>query len=175
MVAAAPADEDVAGWLICDHAFQRHYPFGMSKAVPGAGVAPICGRATSGADRTLEELAGRAGSIRVVWRPRSPRSTRAPPSARIRSSAAGRSAFNRGSGDPRAHAEPVAGPDREGPFYAIKVLPGSFGTFAGLKADASSRVLTPTAADPGLYVAGSDQANVMGGHYPPAASTSARP
>jgi hypothetical protein len=33
------------------------------------------------------------------------------------------------------------------PFYAIKVLPGSFGTFAGLKTDAHSRVLN-TAGDP---------------------------
>ena len=39
--------------------------------------------------------------------------------------------------------------------------------FAGLKADASSRVLTADGQPvPGLYVAGSDQANVMGGHYP---------
>jgi succinate dehydrogenase/fumarate reductase flavoprotein subunit len=47
------------------------------------------------------------------------------------------------------------------------VLPGSFGTFAGLKADAYSRVLTGERKPvPGLYVAGSDQASVMGGHYP---------
>jgi predicted oxidoreductase len=58
-------------------------------------------------------------------------------------------------------------PIEKGPFYAIKVLPGSFGTFAGLKADPLSRVLTADGQPiRGLYVAGSDQANVMGGHYP---------
>ena len=47
------------------------------------------------------------------------------------------------------------------------MLPGSFGTFAGLATDAHARVL---AADGkpivGLYAAGNDQASVMGGHYP---------
>jgi succinate dehydrogenase/fumarate reductase flavoprotein subunit len=58
-------------------------------------------------------------------------------------------------------------PSGKAPFYAINVLPGSFGTFAGLKADAHSRVLNAAGEPiPGLYVAGSDQANVMGGHYP---------
>src|SRR4029077_13880170 len=62
---------------------------------------------------------------------------------------------------------PSLAPLEKGPFYAIKVLPGSFGTFAGLKADARSRGLNAAGEPiPGLYVAGSDQANVMGGHYP---------
>jgi succinate dehydrogenase/fumarate reductase flavoprotein subunit len=46
-----------------------------------------------------------------------------------------------------------------GPFFAVKVVPGSFGTFAGLKTDGTARVL-------GLYAAGTDMASVMGGHYP---------
>ena len=56
----------------------------------------------------------------------------------------------------------------------MKVLPGSFGTFAGLKTDAHARVLdgrgSPIA---GLYAAGNDMASVMGGNYPAAASSSA--
>ena len=79
----------------------------------------------------------------------------------------GRSAFNRGSGDPEHRPNPSLAPVEKGPFYAIKVLPGSFGTFAGLKADPTARALDRD-GEPirGLYVAGSDQANVMGGHYP---------
>ena len=48
------------------------------------------------------------------------------------------------------------------------MLPGSFGTFAGLKTDASARVSAPPRArrSTGLYAAGCDQASVMGGHYP---------
>ena len=79
----------------------------------------------------------------------------------------GTSAFNRGSGDPEHEPNPSLAPIEKGPFYAIKVLPGSFGTFAGLKADPTSRALNQD-GEPitGLYVVGSDQANVMGGHYP---------
>ena len=54
---------------------------------------------------------------------------------------------------------------RRGP-YAIKLLPGSFGTFAGLKTDPMSRVPNSDGKPiAGLYAAGSDQANVMGVHY----------
>jgi predicted oxidoreductase len=58
-------------------------------------------------------------------------------------------------------------PIEQGPFYAVKVLPGSFGTFAGLRTDARARVLdaggTPIA---GLYAVGTDMASVLGGCYP---------
>jgi predicted oxidoreductase len=47
------------------------------------------------------------------------------------------------------------------------VLPGSFGTFAGLETDPQARVLNARGDPiPGLYAAGSDQANVLGGYYP---------
>jgi predicted oxidoreductase len=58
-------------------------------------------------------------------------------------------------------------PIEQGPFFAVKVMPGSFGTFAGLKVDASARVLDAGGAPiPGLYAVGTDMASVMGGHYP---------
>ena len=34
-----PDGEEVTAWLICDHAFQRRYPFGMSKPFPDSGMA----------------------------------------------------------------------------------------------------------------------------------------
>ena len=34
MIDAAPEGEPVQAWLICDHAFQRRYPFGMAKPFP---------------------------------------------------------------------------------------------------------------------------------------------
>jgi predicted oxidoreductase len=55
----------------------------------------------------------------------------------------------------------------ESAFYAVKVVPGSFGTFAGLKTDESARVLDAAGTPiPGLYAVGTDMASVMGGHYP---------
>ncbi len=54
----------------------------------------------------------------------------------------GTTPFTIGSGD---YANPwpnaALAPLQKGPFYAVKVLPGSFGTFAGLVTDAESRVL----------------------------------
>jgi predicted oxidoreductase len=79
----------------------------------------------------------------------------------------GETPFNRSGGDPAVGPNPSLAPLEKGPFYAVKVVPGSFGTFAGLAVDERARVLdardTPV---PGLYAVGTDQANVMGGHYP---------
>jgi predicted oxidoreductase len=47
------------------------------------------------------------------------------------------------------------------------VVPGSLGTFAGLKTDARARVLDGAGVPvPGLYAAGTDMASIMGGSYP---------
>jgi predicted oxidoreductase len=79
----------------------------------------------------------------------------------------GSTPFNRGSGDSEHRPNPSLAPIEKAPFYAIKILPGSFGTFAGIRTDARSRVLDAAGEPvPGLWVAGSDQVNVMGGHYP---------
>ena len=166
MVAAAPEDEEVAAWLVCDHAFQRRYPFGMSKPFP----IPVWPYVRSGylkRGRTLGELAKKCGidpgglASTVAEFNKYAADGRDPEFGR------GTSAFNRGSGDPDHGPNPSLAPVEKGPFYAIKVLPGSFGTFAGLKTDAKSRVVDND-GEPisGLYAAGSDQANVMGGHYP---------
>jgi succinate dehydrogenase/fumarate reductase flavoprotein subunit len=166
MIKAAPEGEEVASWLICDHAFQRRYPFGMSKPFPVPvwpyvrsgylkrgdsleALAKVCGIDPEGLRQTVEDFNkyARVGEDREFGR--------------------GTTAFNRGSGDPEHGPNPSLAPIEKAPFYAIKVVPGSFGTFAGLKADARSRVLNVDGEPiPGLYVAGSDQANVMGGHYP---------
>ncbi|CAM3310124.1 FAD-binding protein [Mycolicibacterium frederiksbergense] len=80
----------------------------------------------------------------------------------------GETPFNRGSGDPdNPFPNPSLAPLARGPFYAVKVVPGSFGTFAGVVTRASARVLNDADVPiPGLYAVGSDQASVMGGHYP---------
>jgi succinate dehydrogenase/fumarate reductase flavoprotein subunit len=166
VVTTVPDGQEVAAWLICDSAFQRRYPFGMSKPFP----IPVWPYVRSGylkTGRTLEDLARTcgidpAGLKRTVARfNRHAREGEDPDFGR------GTTPFNRGSGDPDHQPNPSLGPIEHGPFYAIKVLPGSFGTFAGLKTDRNSRVLD-TDGEPidGLYAAGSDQANVMGGYYP---------
>jgi succinate dehydrogenase/fumarate reductase flavoprotein subunit len=166
MIASAAPDDEVAAWLICDHAFQRRYPFGMSKPFP-VPVWPYLRSGYLTRGRTLEELAQKCGIDPAGLTATVASFNTGAAVGEDREFGRGTSAFNRGSGDPHHEPNPSLAPIEKGPFYAIKVLPGSFGTFAGLKTDACSRVLTGDGEPiPGLYAAGSDQANVMGGHYP---------
>ena len=166
MIEAIPPDRELVSWLICDRAFQRRYPFGMSKPFP----IPVWPYVRSGylrRARTIEALArdcgidpaGLVGTLAEYNRHAS--NGEDPAFGR------GSTRFNRGSGDPDHKPNPCVAPIATPPFYAIKVLPGTFGTFAGLKADALARVLRED-GEPidGLYAAGNDQASVMGGHYP---------
>lgn len=79
----------------------------------------------------------------------------------------GASAYNRVQGDAAIGRNPSLRALTQAPFYAVKVVPGSLGTFAGLQTDARARVLrddgTPMA---GLYAAGTDAASIFGGNYP---------
>lgn len=80
----------------------------------------------------------------------------------------GRTPFNKGSGDPDNPWPSLSlAPLETAPYYAVKVVPGSFGTFAGLATDIGSRVLRSDGSPiPGLYAVGVDQRSVLGGHYP---------
>ncbi|ROZ99021.1 FAD-dependent oxidoreductase [Gordonia sp. OPL2] len=167
MLEAVPADEQVCSWLIADARSMRRYPLGMAKPFPvprfnhrlsgylrkGRTVAELaqkCGIDSHGLEKTVSVFneGARRGEDPVFGR--------------------GDSAFNRASGDPdNPWPNPSLAPIEKGPFYAVKVVPGSFGTFAGLLTDERSRVLDQTDTPiGGLYAVGVDQASVMGGHYP---------
>jgi succinate dehydrogenase/fumarate reductase flavoprotein subunit len=151
---------------VADARFVRRFPLGMAKPRP----VPLWPYLRSGylkRGRTLEELAREcgidpAGLVATVERFNAgARRGEDPDFGR------GSTPFNRYGGDPSVGPNPSLAPLAKGPFYAVRVVPGSFGTFAGLATDARARVLgaddTPI---PGLYAVGNDQASVMGGHYP---------
>ena len=78
----------------------------------------------------------------------------------LRSAAAAPPTIAKG-GDPANKPNPCVAPIDRGPFYAVKVVPGSFGTFAGARVlDAGER------QSRALYAVGTDMASVMGGYYP---------
>ena len=59
------------------------------------------------------------------------------------------------------------GPIERGPFYAVKVVMGSLGTFAGLKVNDQAQVLDAQGQPiAGLYAGGNDLSSMMSGHYP---------
>jgi hypothetical protein len=84
----------------------------------------------------------------------------------------GSKAYNRYQGDALNQPNPCVAPLETGPFYAIKLVVGDIGTFAGLATDAQTRVLDVQARPiPGLYAVGNDAASIMGGNYPGAGIT----
>ena len=166
MLQAAPENSPVESWQIADSTAVRRYPLGFAKPVP----VPLLPYLRSGylvkAD-TLEELARCCGID-----PDGLRATVAEFNADARQGedrrfGRGSTPFNRYGGDPEAGPNPSLAPLERAPFYAVHVRPGSFGTFAGVRADARSRVLNAAGEPvPGLYVAGNDRASIMRGHYP---------
>lgn len=163
---AVPAGQPVEAWLVCDHRFIRRYGLGAAKPAPlrlgpwlrcgylvrgrsVAALAAACGVDAGGLVATVERYNAHA------------REGRDPEFRR------GETPYNRAGGDAGVRPNPCVAPIGQPPFYAVKVVPGSLGTFAGLRTDAAARVLDrdgrPIA---GLYACGADMASVMGGRYP---------
>ncbi|MFB4371252.1 MULTISPECIES: FAD-dependent oxidoreductase [unclassified Pseudomonas] len=167
MVEQVPEDQPVCSWLICDHRFQRRYGLGFARPAP-VPLWPVLRSGYLQRAATIEQLALDCGidpeglASTVATFNQHARNGEDPQFGR------GSTAFNRKQGDPmHPGANPCVAPIEHGPFYAVKVQPGCFGTFAGLKTDGSARVLDADGQPiPGLYAAGGDMASVFGGHYP---------
>ena len=166
MLAAIPAGQEIASWLICDHAFQRRYGLGIARPSP-LPVGPYVRSGYLKTGRTIEELATACGidpaGLRQTIDTYNTHARRGEDPAFGR----GSTLYNRKNGDAEHGPNPCVAPIETGPFYAVKVLPGSFGTFAGLKTNEHAQVTDAAgAAIAGLYAAGTDMASIMGGHYP---------
>ena len=165
MVEQAPGNE-VASWLICSHRFQRRYGLGISRPFP----LPVGPHIDSGYLKTgdsLEALAAAFGIDPVGLRETVDNFNRHARLGHDPEFGRGSTAYNRKQGDALHQPNPCVAPIEQGPFYAVKVEAGSFGTFAGLRTNQHAQVLDnrgqPIA---GLYAAGTDMASIMGGHYP---------
>ena len=154
-------------WLVCDQRFLRRFGLGHAKPFPlpiGTALrsgylkramsiealAAHCGIDADGLARTVSRYNGLA------------REGRDPEFGR------GDIAYDRMQGDAEhSGPNPCVAPIERAPFYAVRIVPGSLGTFAGLQVDVHARVLDAQGAPiQGLYAAGNDMASVMGGHYP---------
>ncbi|MEO9243484.1 FAD-dependent oxidoreductase [Pseudomonas inefficax] len=167
MVAAVPQDEEVCSWLVCDHRFLRRYGLGHARPAP----LPVWPHVRSGylkQGATLEQLAEACGIDPVGLRATVSDFNTHARNGHDPAFGRGSTPFNRKQGDPQHKGpNPCVAPIEHGPFYAVKVQPGCFGTFAGLRTDGNARVLDE-AGQPiaGLYAAGTDMASVFGGWYP---------
>lgn len=166
LLRAVPEGEPARSWLVCDHRFLRRYGLGIVRPAPvpfgawlrsgylkhGGTVAELaraCGIDPEGLSATVTEWNRHA--------------------ARGEDPAFGRgtSAYMRLQGDPEVSPNPNVAPLAQGPFYAVEVQPGSFGTFAGLRCNGRAQVLRADGSViDGLFAAGTDNASPFGGFYP---------
>lgn len=164
---AATQDGDVAeAWQIADSRAVARYPFGFAMPRPVPKLPFLSSGYLIKAD-TLTELADKCGIdpqhlVRTVDDfNRYARIGEDPEFHR------GETPFNRYGGDPEVGPNPTLAPVETGPFYAVRVRQGSFGTFAGLRADDKARLIDDAGEPiPGVHVVGVDQKNLFGGHYP---------
>ena len=166
LIGTTPAGEEVCAWLICDHRFQRRYGLGFSKPFPFP-TGPYRRSGYLKRAGSLAELAAQCGID-----PQGLANTVAAYNSYAKDGFdpqfhKGSTPYNRVQGDARHMPNPCLAPIEDGPFYAVKLLPGSLGTFAGLATDATARVLDDNGRPvPGLYAVGNDSASMMGGCYP---------
>lgn len=78
----------------------------------------------------------------------------------------GESAYDKYYSDPTVKPNPSLHTIDQGPFYAVKIVPGDLGTKGGLLTDERARVVRADGSViPGLYAAGNVSAAVMGYTY----------
>ena len=153
-------------WLICDHRFLRRYGLGIVRPAP-LSITPWLKSGYLQRGKTLTDLAHVCGIDATGLNATVTKFNDAATRGEDPQFRRGSTAYMRLQGDPDHGPNPCLAPITQAPFYAVKVVPGSFGTFAGLRTDGSARVLDADGAPiPGLYAAGTDMASVMGGHYP---------
>lgn len=157
---------EICAFFVCDHRVLRKYGLGHVKPAPVPfgrhlrtgylfrGETPEALAAEIGADPGQLAATIRAYNAHA-------RNGEDPEFGR------GTTAYNRSLGDPEHRPNPCVAPLEQAPFYAVKVVMGDLGTFAGLRCNENAQVLDGHRRPiPGLYAAGNDAATIMGGNYP---------
>ncbi len=171
MIEACRDDAVVETWIVCDHRAIRAFGLGalgprplriapflrsgyVKRGTTLAALAEACGIEAAGLERTVAAFNAHA------TKGEDPHFRR------------GTDAYQRFNGAPGHAPNPCVAPLATPPFYAVRVVPGELGTFAGIATNADAQVLDgegrPIA---GLYAVGNDAASVMGGTYPGAGIT----
>jgi succinate dehydrogenase/fumarate reductase flavoprotein subunit len=166
LLAATSSGQSPVAWLLVDHRFIRRYGLGRVRPRPFR-TSPWMANGYLKRGRTLAELAevtgiDAAGLGQTITAYNGfARQGRDPEFHR------GESAYNKIQGEPLHTPNPCVAPITDAPFYAVRIVPGSLGTFAGLKTDDRARVLdAENQPITGLYAVGNDMSSMMGGSYP---------
>lgn len=163
--ATGPAEAPVS-WLICDHRAQRRYGLGWSKPFP----FPTAGYVRKGylfKAATLAALAHQCGIDAQQLHATVSTFNQHAEQGHDPLFQRGESRYNKAQGEALHGPNPALGSLRQGPFYAVKLVPGSLGTFAGLNTDAHARVVNAQGVPiNGLFAVGNDMNSIMHGYYP---------
>lgn len=165
LLAATPPGLAPEAWLITTRRFQRRYGLGVSRPFP-VPLGPWVRRGYLIEASTPEALARACGIDPDALCATLARWNADAAVGVDREFQRGTTPYMRLQGDPDVAPNPCVAPIDHAPYLALRVIPGSFGTFAGLETDAEARVLRDGTPIPGLYAAGCDMRSVMGGHYP---------
>ena len=167
LLTATPMGELPQAWLVCDARFLHRYGLGAVKPWPlPAGRWLRNGYLRRGA--TVADLARACGIEAGALQDTVARYNAMAREGHDLEFAKGQTLYNRVQGDAGAgYANPCMAPLEHAPFYAVRVVMGSLGTFAGLRCDASARVIDAHSLPiPGLWAVGNDQSSLMEGRYP---------
>ncbi len=171
MIAACANDPEVIVYLIADHRAMRRYGMGAVRPHP----LPYSEHLQSGYLKRADTLAELARTLNL------PVATFTQTIEAFNQHARdghdpefnkGGNAYNRYNGDAAHRPNPCLAPIESAPFYAIQLEIGELGTLLGLDIDHRARVLDQSGVPiPGLYAAGNDATNPMGGDYPGGGAT----
>jgi succinate dehydrogenase/fumarate reductase flavoprotein subunit len=159
-------DTEVCAFFIADHKTMRKYGLGYVKPSP----VPFSQHIKSGylfKGNTIADLAGEIGANAEQLEKSIAYFNEHAQNGEDPEFHKGTNAYHRSLGDPEHKPNPCVAPVESGPFYAIKLVIGDLGTFAGLRCDENLRVLDEQ-GNPleGLFATGNDAASIMGGNYP---------
>jgi len=171
LIEACRDDATIEARIVCDHRAIRRFGLGTLGPAPmpmrafltsgyikrgdsPRALALACGIDAEGLDQTLRVF---NASARHGEDPQFQR---------------GSDAYQRFNGASDQFPNPCVAPLEQPPFYAVRVVPGELGTFAGIATNAHAQVIDGDGvALEGLCAVGNDAASVMGGTYPGAGIT----
>ena len=149
-------------WIIADSRAVNRFGIGAVKPLPFPKASFLkSGYLKRG--RTLAELARETGLPADALERTVAHFNNATDKGKDTDFGRGATPYNRIQGEAGNSLAPLS----RAPFYAVKVLPGSLGTFAGLNTNPKAQVLNAAGVPiPGLFAVGNDAASIMGGNYP---------
>ncbi len=166
MLAGTPDGGETFAWIIADHRAIRKYGLGFVKPAPFI-LQPYLRSGYLKSGRTAAELAERIGIPPKAFEQTLATFNSGAANGDDPEFGRGSSSYNRYLGDPEHKPNPCVAPLATGPFYAIRVVLGDLGTFAGLATNERGQVLRADGSSiSGLYAVGNDALSIMGGAYP---------